>query len=487
MAWVRPEIVSGVTRLTKGLMDTVLNGVSEAHTGVAEAKADAASARSSASAANTEMSTGRLSEATLNATYAPKGAVGASNLPVLTVTTENAAPIASKTTYVYCTYALDGVAGTGRIRGRGNSTWSLGAKKPYKVKLDNAIGFGGLPASKDFALLANFFDPSLIRNSIYFNLGARCTGLPFTPKLVSVDLVVNGEYRGVYQLAQTVQIDADRVAEPEASGTSGLESTGAYLMEIDARYASDGNPGFTTTKGVPIAYDAPDGTVPEQAAYIRQWVQTFEDTLYGSSWLDPVNGYAKYIDMDSFADWWLVNELVANQDSGFNSSCKLYKSRDTADTPGRLHMGPLWDGDQSIGIQWSDISTTPYTGPSRPATGWWTKLGAKWIDRMLADPAFVATVRSHWAALYASITAPTTGITATVDRMTAEIASSRQRDQTVWTGTAAYQAGTDWRAEATFIKTWLTTRIDWLNTQIAALGTPPASTAALPFVLPVTL
>lgn len=76
MAWVRPEIVSGVTRLTKGLMDTVLNGVSEAHAGVAEAKADAASARSSASAANTEMSTGRLSEATLNATYAPLGAVG---------------------------------------------------------------------------------------------------------------------------------------------------------------------------------------------------------------------------------------------------------------------------------------------------------------------------------------------------------------------------------------------------------------------------
>ncbi|NKW62298.1 hypothetical protein GS931_21400 [Rhodococcus hoagii] len=82
MAWVRPEIVSGVTRLTKGLMDTVLNGVSEAHTGVAEAKADAASARSSASAANTEMSTGRLSEATLNATYVRGEVVDQSGGPI---------------------------------------------------------------------------------------------------------------------------------------------------------------------------------------------------------------------------------------------------------------------------------------------------------------------------------------------------------------------------------------------------------------------
>lgn len=424
--------------------------------------------------------TGELPEvvkAALSNTYARSSVAGV--LPVLRIDTAASAPIVSKDDYVTCTYTFDDqVVIAGRVRGRGNTTWG-NPKKPYKVKLDTATSLLGLPASKDFALLANYFDTSGVRNAVYFNVGARSDGLDYTPQGRFVELVVNGEYYGVYQLSQTVELAADRVNATAANADTGLGLTGAYLMEIDTRYVTAGDPGFTTTRGVMIAYDTPDGENATRAAYIADWVQDFEDALFASTWLDPTTGYAKYIDRDSFIDWYLCNELLKNADSKFFSSCKLYKTRDTATVPGTLHMGPLWDADLSMGLVFADLGGS---NASNAPTGWWTKT-AVWFNRLLTDPAFIAALKVRWAALSAAVKSPTDGIAPFIDARMRELAQARGRDQTVWTGSSPYQVGKLWRTEAATLKSWIATRIAWLDTEIAALGTNASS---YPFTFPAT-
>lgn len=175
----------------------------------------------------------------------PAAVTPAEALPSMVVSTTNLVPITSKEVYLTGTYRItdtDGkLASEGalEIRGRGNTTWTM-PKKPYRLKLGTSSSLLGMPASKHWVLLANYSDKTLARNDVTFEF-SRLVGLEWTPRSQYVDLTVNGEYQGIYQLVEHVRIAPERVNIPElkVSDTTASAVSGGYLMEVDERRGED--------------------------------------------------------------------------------------------------------------------------------------------------------------------------------------------------------------------------------------------------------
>jgi hypothetical protein len=375
-------------------------------------------------------------------------------LPVLTIGTTNAAPITDTSTYIPGSYAVDPqghddvspTSGTMQIKGHGNSTWGA-AKKPYHLKLDHAATLMGLPSGKHWILLANALDSTQLRNAVALHLGQE-TDLAWTPHSAFVEVVLNGNYIGLYQLTEHVRIASNRVNIDElgSSDVSGDNLTGGYLLERDARYDPATDPGFRTTRNQPFTLEDPDPPAPEQASYIQNYVQSAEDSMFAANFADPTDGYAKYIDVPSFIDWYIVEEFVNNHDAWY-SSANMYKPRD-----GKLFMGPLWDFDLTQG-------TTRAGSPDLP-TGWPVRNASPWFKQLFKDPAFAAAVATRWGQLHDAIAA----LPAYVDSESQQIAAAEANDKIRW----GYS--NDFTTDVTDLKSWLTQRTDWIDQQYQGTG-----------------
>lgn len=387
------------------------------------------------------------------------------NLPILTITTAGGVGITSKTTYVNATFELRNTTQpftqAGQIRGRGNSTWDQ-VKKPYKIKFGANVAPLGMVNRKEWVLLANFFDESSIRSAIAFEVGYR-TSLAWTPQYRYVDVVLNGVKIGIYQMVDQIEVKSNRINidEMTSADVSGLAVTGGYSMEIDVRMEENSEPGFRTRMNVPVTLDEPNGSVPAQVAYIRGFIQEFEDVLFSSNFAHPTDGFRKYIDINSFIDWYWVNEFLANNDSGFGASVKMYKTRDTLQAPGKLCMGPLWDFDRSI-----DIGALY---PDHPADAWWTRNGASWVVRMMEDPVFVTLLKQRWALLRDAVLAGNF-LYDFIDTLANKIYPQLVRDKEIWN-----LGPVDPDSTPAYIKNWLQQRIAWIDSELVASSdtTPP--------------
>jgi hypothetical protein len=172
--------------------------------------------------------------------------VAETKIPVVTIETENHATINDKENYINCSVIInddgklytDGTpfSGSGRIRGRGNSTWIM-PKKPYKIKLDNKAKLLGMSTDNEWVLLANYSDRSLLRNSTAFEI-SRIVGMDWTPRSRNVELYLNNTYLGVYQLAEHVKVSEERcnlnLVDVSATETADLQAD--YLMELDFHF-----------------------------------------------------------------------------------------------------------------------------------------------------------------------------------------------------------------------------------------------------------
>ena len=236
---------------------------------------------------------------------------------------------------------------------------------------------------KHWALLANWADPSQLRTSAAMFLGEQ-TQLAWTPKTRHVEVELNGKYLGLYQLAETVRIEENRVNidEMSPSDTDPTAITGGYLLEQDGRREMNQEFGFASSLGQDIVLknpepDAKDGISEQdlapQLAYIRDYVNAFEASL--------PSGYAQYIDTRSFIDWYLVQELVRNPDSDFASNF-MYKPRSQ-----KLFAGPLWDFDIAVAQRESE----------RDTTGWYLRPKSPWYSRLFTSPAFASDAGKAWA------------------------------------------------------------------------------------------
>jgi len=345
------------------------------------------------------------------------------------------------------------------IKGRGNTTWGM-PKKPYSLKLVKSASMLGMPSHKRWQLMANYSDKTLLRTETAFRLGNIFDNLAWTPRSEQVDLFINEKYYGVYQLTEAIKIDTNRVNIEKIKKSA---PNGGYILEIDVREGEEFN--FTSTAGVVFCCSDPDKDLDEKIPgenktlfeKIKEDVQKAEDVIYSESFDDPETGYRQYIDVGSFIDWYLVNELTKNNDAIFWASVYMYYDP----VKQKYCLGPLWDFDISLG-------NIDYNGNDNPE-GFWIKYSA-WISRLFEDPFFVAQVKTRWNEKKSEVD----GIFNFIDSRSEFISNAASYnfrkwpilDQYVWPN--AVVTGS-YSGEIEYLKSWLSERIDWLDGAIIGL------------------
>lgn len=234
---------------------------------------------------------------------------------------------------------------TGTTRERGNYSRSF-PKKPYRIKFDKKQHVLDAPAkAKKWTLINNYGDKTLMRNLLAFELSKQL-GMPYTPYGTCVDVLLNGEYKGCYQLCDQIQIHADRVniTEMTPEDNAGEALTGGYLVEVDA-YADQETSYFYSNKGNPVTIKSPDEDqiTSQQKNYIKNYFNKME-----SNW-------QTYLDLNTFLRHFLVGELSGNTDTYW--SVYMYKDRNDD----LMYTGPVWDFDLAFE---NDTRTYPINNKS---------------------------------------------------------------------------------------------------------------------------
>ena len=332
--------------------------------------------------------------ATLRAAVSPSG-----TLPVLYIQTENNAPITSKEDYINATYYLDNKGLSDyqnigsksqplnmEIRGRGNYTWRDFDKKPYRIKLADKQPLLGMTKSKHFALLAHADDnKGFMRNAIGFQL-SKLIGITWTPTAKPLEVVLNGDYIGLYFLTETIRVDKDRVniVEQEDEATDPMAITGGWLVEID-NYRED--PQIIITEGdyynteTAFTYKTPEVLSSAQEQFLREEMERINTLVYGDKNSDEL---WKYLDMEALARFYIVQELTDNYES-FHGSCYLYREMGEGE---KWYFGPVWDFGSAFN---RDKSQYIFEGDV------WHN---HWIPEICKFPAFNTCLKTLWTNFY---------------------------------------------------------------------------------------
>lgn len=285
------------------------------------------------------------------------------NLPLVVVNTEGMCMMQSKDDKINSTVHIISEGGTKLLskkdtecKGRGNASWNF-PKKPMRLKFEkkqNALP--DAPAKcKKWTLINNYGDKSLMRNKIAFHM-SRGIGLSYTPYCQFVDLIFNGEYQGCYQLCDQVEVNPGRVeiTEMTPDDIEGEALTGGYFIEIDA-YANQEASWFESLRGIPVTIKSPDDDeiTPEQSAYIKDYFNKFETAVFTYGFTSETTGYRKYLNLDSFLQYFIVGELDGNTDYFWS----IYMSKERGEE--KFVVGPVWDVD--LGFD-NDYRTYPIAG-----------------------------------------------------------------------------------------------------------------------------
>jgi hypothetical protein len=385
---------------------------------------------------------------------------------VWVIDTDGGVAVTDRDTYRLANYALysnssEQQAGrslaSGRlvIRGRGNSTWDQHPKKPYRIKLVSSTSLLGMPANRHWVLLANHSDKTLLRNSVAFEVSRRMN-LAYTPRSQVVEVVLNGLYLGAYDLVEHVRTDAQRVDIESLGSTVADDSlprlSGGYLLEVDR---NDSETRFLSTRcSLPVKIHSPESPTSAQLSYVQDYINQTETALHGLGFANPITGYAAWIDVDRFVDWYIHSELMHHIDA-FRFSTFLYKPRS-----GKLAMGPVWDFDLAMGNQAGYFSDRPGRADTQGSATW-----RCWFSRLLQDPAFDQRVRQRWAQLRAStLRELTTYVQAEAALRSKSQANNFRRwpvlDKATWQNvviTGSYEA------EVEYLDWWIQRRLIWLD------------------------
>lgn len=227
-----------------------------------------------------------------------------------------------------------------QIRGRGNSTWFSYPKKPFRLRFDENTSIFGMPKAKNYVLLAEYADKSLMRNTVVQKLSGLMGHLSYTLETRFVELYINTTYMGLYVLTEQVEFHKNKLA---IESISGVTDTG-YLFELDMRYYdmyTELNNEWFMVANYPYEIKNPDSDDLEysqvHADYLTAYMTSVENALLAKT------GYEELLDVDGWIDFFIIHELTKNVDVGF-SSVYYYK-----EAGGPLRPGPLWDFDFAIG------------------------------------------------------------------------------------------------------------------------------------------
>ena len=260
-------------------------------------------------------------------------------------------------------------------------------KKPYKIKFEDKQALLSEYSEKKWVLLANHVDQTLLRDYLAFSMAGKLDMIT-SPSFTFVDVYINGEYQGNYLLTDQVEVSENRVnIEEKVSDIN----TG-YLVEYDIGLYREGlentDENFFLIDEIPFVIKSPDFEddhyVIEQKEYIEEYFNTVLTTLKNKG------DYSNLIDESTFIDWFIVNEVFKNVDSGYSS---VYFNKDK---DGLLEMGPVWDFDISSGVP-GYISIE-----DRGPTGWWTARSDKnvFFNLLMEYPSFRENLKDRWNEVY---------------------------------------------------------------------------------------
>ena len=367
------------------------------------------------------------------------------------------------------------------IEVRGSSSQFFFPKKQYGFETRDASGEDdaavllGLPEESDWILYAPYTDKSLMRDVLAYRLG-RATG-HYAPRTRYCEVVLNGEYQGIYVLVEKIKRDSERVAVDRlrATDVAGDELTGGYILQIDRGNEGEGGhwtspfpPAYPTSAVVRYEFDDPnaDDLLPVQEAYIEQFVTGFEALMASPDFADPAAGYAATIDIGSFVDFVLVNELARNVD-GYRLSTYLHKDKDSVDP--RLRAGPLWDFNLGFGNAdyYGGANRTGFqvdfaeAGDGSPVPFFW--------PRLFHEAAFQDSLGARWAGLRQGVLHPDS-LAAFIATTAAGLDEAQQRNFVRWPILGEYvwpnaYVGETYADEVAYLGTWIAARAAWMDGQ----------------------
>ncbi len=367
---------------------------------------------------------------------------------------------------------------------RGHYSASL-PQKPYGFETWDATGTDvnvsllGMSPEHDWALLSTYNDKAFVRNTLSNNLFQEMGHYATNSKYVEV--VVNGQYQGIYMLSEVIKRDNNRVniATLNTTDITWPEISGGYIIKTDywnstnswqTSYSPIDHPGMQ----IHLAYDYPSevNIVPSQKTYIQGFVYDLETALYGPNYADPLTGYRKYMSVTSFMDYFFVNELARNVD-GYKKSCFYHKEKDdSTGTIGKLKAGPVWDFDWAL-KDISDCSIFQATDGS----GWSHHINdcntdnysPGWMIRLLQDSIFANELRCRYENLRHTVL-DTTYLFHYMDSVSIYLNEAQKRHYGYWghmgqaTGTPEIQGPRiSFAQEMSELKAWLRRRINWMD------------------------
>ena len=347
------------------------------------------------------------------------------------------------------------------IKGRGNSSWFNAPKKSYTLKFEYKQDFLGLGKHKSFALIANYFDKTLLRNVSAYSLAKKVfTKMSWAPSAKTVHLFIDGVYQGLYSAVESVKIAKNRVNIPDISDFVPIQETTqdmtafdkyGFILEVNDRLDEDFN--FRSNKGVPFSLKEPDGSDLNEVICnkIEEKTNQIEAEVYAGNFSN--------IDLYSFADWWIVEELAKNTDSQFYSSCYMYF--DPVDK--KFHMGPVWDFDLGFGNNMVDVNTEGFQAEE-------AKAGANWILELKESEEFMKIVKERWNECKPLIESYfSVEYEENFSNIKEDVDFNFIRwpilGKSVWKAPNDCESRTTYDSEVEYFKTWKDNRIQWLSSQ----------------------
>lgn len=415
------------------------------------------------------------------------------SLPVMFVDTDNGKKISTKEHYVKADFYIyndyksykneSGFSGKGKIRGRGNTTWTF-RKKPYLVKLNKENEVLGLPSAKKWVLLSLMCDKSKIRNAYATYLAKNIwSGNLWQPDFRFVNLYVNGTYSGLYCVYEKIEqtenrlnlpkdsflfvvnsrysgISTDEISDISEISPEDSESEDFETPEFDSANfgptksgkQKNDNWGFRSEHGVPFTLK--DNHVDEKTFLAEKDIlQKIENQIY----LEDNSKVFDYIDKDSFVDWYILQEFSKNRDSKFLASCFMFFNSKTQ----KLYMGPIWDFDIAFGGSHMDNNFSP-------EDPWINQF--HWYKELWRNDEFKAAVKSRWnetkSKLKSSIEYIYSESSPLEQSAFLDDAVWRTIGRKQWPLTPGYKDRKTYKSEVDYVYNWCQKRYAWMDKYI---------------------
>ena len=354
----------------------------------------------------------------------------------------------------------------------------------------------GMPEENDWILLANYNDKSFLRNALAGHLFRRMGH--YAPRTRHCEVLVNGDYQGIYVLTEKIKRDKNRVdiAKLEATENTGDDVTGGYIIKTDYyggndSWVSNFPPATRPEKRVHhvYVYPKPDEITEAQKDYIQSYVNSFEEALHGPDFKDWASGYKAYIDVNSFRDYFILSELTRNVDA-YKKSRFLFKDKESKG--GRILSGPPWDYDWA----WKDIWDC-YMFSNTDGSGWAYQVNdcdvwptpPVYMTRLLQDEHFANKLKRRYVNLR---NGPLSNgsIFVYIDSVSSFLSEAQQRHYTKWDilgeNVGAPEVGqipATFAGEMSKFKDWISTRLAWLDANMPGDENGPMQTNEYPSAL----